>query len=160
MTVNHDVAGSNPASGAIGVSPSGKATDSDSVMRRFESYYPCQTTCGPVSPWEAGPSRCGGDSMRARLMASDWFWTDEYLPTASSVQNKSLSGGMLTDDPVTFVRSGELQPVEGGADGIEEDDGEGLGVPDGKGGARRYVFGQRGGGEDKKRLNVGARALG
>ena len=42
MTVNHDVAGSNPASGAIGVSPSGKATDSDSVMRRFESYYPCQ----------------------------------------------------------------------------------------------------------------------
>ena len=24
-----------------GVSPSGKATDSDSVIRRFESYYPC-----------------------------------------------------------------------------------------------------------------------
>ena len=24
------------------MSPSGKATDSDSVMRRFESYYPCQ----------------------------------------------------------------------------------------------------------------------
>ena len=26
----------------IGVSPSGKATDSDSVIRRFESCYPCQ----------------------------------------------------------------------------------------------------------------------
>ena len=24
------------------MSPSGKATDSDSVIRRFESYYPCQ----------------------------------------------------------------------------------------------------------------------
>ena len=27
-----------------GVSPSGKATDSDSVIRRFESCYPCQMT--------------------------------------------------------------------------------------------------------------------
>ena len=26
----------------VGVSPSGKATDSDSVMRRFESFYPSQ----------------------------------------------------------------------------------------------------------------------
>ena len=26
----------------VGVSPSGKATDSDSVIRRFESYYPSQ----------------------------------------------------------------------------------------------------------------------
>ena len=25
----------------IGISPSGKATDFDSVIRRFESYYPC-----------------------------------------------------------------------------------------------------------------------
>ena len=39
--VNRSVVGSSPTSGAIGVSPSGKATDSDSVMRRFESYYPC-----------------------------------------------------------------------------------------------------------------------
>ena len=40
--VNRSVVGSSPTSGAIGVSPSGKATDSDSVMRRFDSYYPCQ----------------------------------------------------------------------------------------------------------------------
>ena len=26
----------------IGISPSGKATDFDSVMRRFKSCYPCQ----------------------------------------------------------------------------------------------------------------------
>ena len=26
----------------VGVSPSGKAMDSDSIMRRFESYYPRQ----------------------------------------------------------------------------------------------------------------------
>ena len=36
--------GSNPTTHPInvGVSPSGKATDSDSVMRRFESCYPSQ----------------------------------------------------------------------------------------------------------------------
>ena len=38
--------GSNPTTHPIkkdvGVSPSGKATDSDSVIRRFESYYPSQ----------------------------------------------------------------------------------------------------------------------
>ena len=39
--VNRSVVGSSPTQGAIGVSPSGKATDSDSVIRRFESYYPC-----------------------------------------------------------------------------------------------------------------------
>ena len=27
----------------VGVSPSGKATDSDSVIRRFESFYPSQS---------------------------------------------------------------------------------------------------------------------
>ena len=32
-----------PNSHIIGVSPSGKATDSDSVSRRFESCYPSQT---------------------------------------------------------------------------------------------------------------------
>ena len=38
--------GSNPTTHPIlfiGVSPSGKATDSDSVMRRFESCYPSQS---------------------------------------------------------------------------------------------------------------------
>ncbi len=36
--------GSNPTSHPInvGVSPSGKAMDSDSIMRRFESCYPSQ----------------------------------------------------------------------------------------------------------------------
>ena len=33
----------------IGVSPSGKATDSDSVMRRFESCYPSQS--GDIAKW-------------------------------------------------------------------------------------------------------------
>ena len=40
--------GSNPTTHPtknIGVSPSGKATDSDSVMRRFESCYPSQEFC-------------------------------------------------------------------------------------------------------------------
>ena len=32
----------------VGVSPSGKATDSDSVIRRFESCYPSQFF--PISP--------------------------------------------------------------------------------------------------------------
>ncbi len=52
--VNRSVVGSSPTRGAIfylrpngysfiGVSPSGKATDSDSVIQRFESFYPCQT---------------------------------------------------------------------------------------------------------------------
>ena len=41
-TLTPAVAGSNPASPVFfnGVSPSGKATDSDSVIRRFESCYP------------------------------------------------------------------------------------------------------------------------
>ncbi len=29
----------------VGVSPSGKAMDSDSIMRRFESFYPSQFYC-------------------------------------------------------------------------------------------------------------------
>ncbi len=33
----------------VGVSPSGKATDSDSVMRRFESCYPSQY--GDIAKW-------------------------------------------------------------------------------------------------------------
>lgn len=33
----------------VGVSPSGKATDSDSVMRRFESCYPSQF--GDIAKW-------------------------------------------------------------------------------------------------------------
>ena len=33
----------------VGVSPSGKATDSDSVMRRFESCYPSQS--GDIAKW-------------------------------------------------------------------------------------------------------------
>ena len=35
---------------SIGVSPSGKATDSDSVIRRFESCYPSQYSRGAVVP--------------------------------------------------------------------------------------------------------------
>ncbi len=46
--------GSNPTTHpineiAVGVSPSGKATDSDSVMRRFESCYPSQF--GDIAKW-------------------------------------------------------------------------------------------------------------
>ena len=44
--------GSNPTTHPIiivGVSPSGKATDSDSVMRRFESCYPSQP--GDIAKW-------------------------------------------------------------------------------------------------------------
>ena len=33
----------------VGVSPSGKATDSDSVIRRFESCYPSQL--GDIAKW-------------------------------------------------------------------------------------------------------------
>ena len=33
----------------IGASPSGKATDSDSVIRRFESCYPSQS--GDIAKW-------------------------------------------------------------------------------------------------------------
>ena len=49
--VNRSVVGSSPTRGAIlflgkvtfeGVSPSGKAVDSDSTIQRFESFYPCQ----------------------------------------------------------------------------------------------------------------------
>ena len=46
--------GSNPTTHPIflfiGVSPSGKATDSDSVIRRFESCYPSQYSAGQHSP--------------------------------------------------------------------------------------------------------------
>ncbi len=46
--------GSNPTTHPIfmfiGVSPSGKATDSDSVIRRFESCYPSQYFAGRHSP--------------------------------------------------------------------------------------------------------------
>ena len=42
--IGKKLAGSNPAlSTNIEVSPSGKATDFDSVMRRFKSYYLCQS---------------------------------------------------------------------------------------------------------------------
>ena len=44
--------GSNPTTHpiiSVGVSPSGKATDSDSVMRRFESCYPSQP--GDIAKW-------------------------------------------------------------------------------------------------------------
>ena len=42
--IGKKLAGSNPAlSTNIEVSPSGKATDFDSVMRRFESCYLCQS---------------------------------------------------------------------------------------------------------------------
>ena len=42
--------GSNPTIHPnVGVSPSGKATDSDSVMRRFESCYPSQF--GDIAKW-------------------------------------------------------------------------------------------------------------
>lgn len=50
--------GSNPTTHPIsnfGVSPSGKATDSDSVMRRFESCYPSQFLTrkgyGDIAKW-------------------------------------------------------------------------------------------------------------
>ena len=59
-TLTPAFAGSNPASpglkmapddcrGNNGVSPSGKATDSDSVIRRFESCYPSQP--GDIAKW-------------------------------------------------------------------------------------------------------------
>ena len=46
--------GSNPTTHPIneidvGVSPSGKAMDSDSIMRRFESCYPSQF--GDIAKW-------------------------------------------------------------------------------------------------------------
>lgn len=42
--IGKKLAGSNPAlSTNIEVSPSGKAADFDSVMRRFKSYYLCQS---------------------------------------------------------------------------------------------------------------------
>ena len=49
--------GSNPTTHPIlfiGVSPSGKATDSDSVMRRFESCYPSQ-----LGAWIPRPAMYG-----------------------------------------------------------------------------------------------------
>ena len=55
--------GSNPTTHPIlfiGVSPSGKATDSDSVMRRFESCYPSQLGAWIPRPqyYRNGDSQC------------------------------------------------------------------------------------------------------
>lgn len=67
-TLTFVFAGSNPATPATfsGVSPSGKATDSDSVIRRFESYYPSHSkericTAGAIfimSYWILSNSDC------------------------------------------------------------------------------------------------------
>ena len=84
--------GSNPTIHpiSVGVSPSGKATDSDSVMRRFESCYPSQMQ----SSEEKSPELCH-------------LAENPVIPTIPAVSKR------LTQRPLLLIEttfSGDLSP--------------------------------------------------
>ena len=85
--------GSNPTTHPIlfiGVSPSGKATDSDSVMRRFESCYPSQDKGSE----EKSPELCH-------------LAENPVIPTVPAVSKR------LTQRPLLLIEttfSGDLSP--------------------------------------------------
>ena len=79
-------AGSNPAlSTNIEVSPSGKATDFDSVMRRFKSYYLCQSI--KIKKGKEKTMETNGEIKRIRTVS------DSSVKFFDRKVNKLLSDG-------------------------------------------------------------------
>ena len=111
--------GSNPTIHPknIGVSPSGKATDSDSVMRRFESCYPSQFNMMPcktqgmmwrhsqvVRHWSAKPLFPGSNLGVASIKKLVKKFTSFLLPIRY-VNLRTLARRFFASLRMTFLKN-------------------------------------------------------
>ena len=83
----------------IGVSPSGKATDSDSVMRRFESCYPCQND--PLAQSVEHLTFNQGVPRSSRGWITIW-------PVRQVVKTPPFHGGFASSNLAQVTRHGRL----------------------------------------------------
>ena len=84
------------------MSPSGKATDSDSVMRRFESYYPCQYD--PLA--QLAEHLTFNQGVPSSNLG--WITTNLSWPLGQAVKTPPFHGDNMGSNPVGVTTLGRL----------------------------------------------------